>query len=89
MEKKEGKTMYTTADQLRFDVLTKLDEAKKENKELVMSIRYADKNMFQCSVSHLDEEGNIISVDNMKFHIEVLVEQIKNHQIAKIRFNLF
>ena len=56
MEKKEGKTMYTTADQLRFDVLTKLDEAKKENKELVMSIRYADKNMFQCSVSRLDEE---------------------------------
>ena len=86
MEKKEGKTMYTTADQLRFDVLTKLDEA---NKELVMSIRYADKNMFQCSVSRLDEEGNIISVDNMKFHIEVLVDQIKNHQIAKIRFNLF
>ena len=76
--------MYTTADQLRFDVLTKLDEA-----ELVMSIRYADKNMFQCSVSRLDEEGNIISVDNMKFHIEVLVEQMKNHQIAKIRFNLF
>ncbi len=81
--------MYTTADQLRFDVLTKLDEAKKENKELVMSIRYADKNMFQCSVSRLDEEGNIISVDNMKFHIEVLVDQIKNHKLAKIRFNLF
>ena len=81
--------MYTTADQLRYDVITKLEEAKKENKELVMSIRYADKNMFQCTVASLDDEGNILSVDNMKFHIEVLVNQIKNNQIAKIRFNLF